>query len=280
MPAVNSVPLIVAANEGFYEQEGVEVELVLFKSQFYREAALQAGEIDGTITDLVNAVTGWSNGSDAKVAIHTQGLFAILAAPQAAVRSIEDWKSEEHQKIETGLLEDSIIFYVSERILQAHNADPTKIEIISTLNMPSRLEMLLADQLEAAVLPEPMTRVAIGEGAHLIADSSVLNETPGALLFSATARTQKRESIRSLLRAYNRAVDALRRDPDRYRDAIVEAGEFPPAVRDTMVLPSYQHAAAPSREMVADVAGWMMAKGLIAFSPTYPDIVDQSLLPQ
>lgn len=275
MPAVNSIPLIVAEHEGFYEDEGIEVELELFRSQFYREAALQAGEIDGAISDLVNAINGWSNGSDTKVAIHTHGLFGILSAPGSPVETISDW--DDVDRVETGLLEDSIIFYVAERVLEAHGADPGKIDIISTLNLPSRLEMLVADQLEAAVLPEPMTRIAVAQGAHLLADTSVLAETPGVLLFTGSARAEKANAIRGLLRAYDRAVEVLDADADVYRDVVVEAGGFPPAVRDAMVFPAFGPARRPSREMVEDVAEWMMEKGLIAFAPTYDDIVDQSL---
>lgn len=275
MPAVNSIPLIVAQHEGFFEDEGVEVELELFRSQFYREAALQAGEIDGAVSDLVNAINGWSNGSDTKVAIHTHGLFGILSSPGSPVATIADWDGEE--RVQTGLLEDSIIFYVAERVLEAHGADPGKIDIISTLNLPSRLEMLVADQLEAAVLPEPMTRIAIAQGAHMLADTSVLEETPGVLLFTGPARAEKSSAIRALLRAYDRAVDALAVDTDPYRDIVVEVGGFPPAVRDAMIFPDFGPARRPSREMVEDVAEWMMEKGLIAFAPTYDDIVDKSL---
>lgn len=280
MPAVNSVPLMVAAHEGFFEEEGVRVELELFRSQFYREAALQAGEIDGTISDLVNAINSWSNGGNAKVAIHTHGLFGILTSPGAAIATIDEWRQDSIENVQTGLLEDSIIFYVAERVLTANDADPGKIDIVSTLNLPSRLEMLLANQLEAAVLPEPMIRVAVAEGAHLLADTSVLPETPGVLLFSGTAREEKAEAIRAVLRAYDRAISRLQADPDAYRDVVIEMGQFPPAVRDTMVFPEYGPARRPSPEMVEDVAAWMMEKGLIAFAPAYEDIVDESLLPE
>jgi NitT/TauT family transport system substrate-binding protein len=275
MPAVNSIPLIVAQHEGYFEEEGVEVELELFRSQFYREAALQAGEIDGAISDLVNAINGWSNGSDTKVAIHTHGLFGILSSPGSTVRTLADWDGAE--RVQTGLLEDSIIFYVAERVLEAHGADPEKIDIISTLNLPSRLEMLVADQLEAAVLPEPMTRIAVAQGAHMLADTSVLEETPGVLLFTGPARGKKANAIRALLRAYDRAVALLAADADAYRDIVIEVGGFPPAVRDAMVFPAFEPARRPSREMVEDVAEWMMEKGLIAFAPTYDDVVDRAL---
>jgi NitT/TauT family transport system substrate-binding protein len=97
-------------------------------------------------------------------------------------------------------------------------------------------------------------------------------------LFTGAAVAEKRTGIRSVIRAYDRAVADLTEDPDRFRDLIVEVGGFPPTVRDTMVLPEYAPPRPPSRRMVEDVAAWMMERGLIAFAPAYEDIVDQSLL--
>ena len=51
MPAVNSIPLIVAEEAGFFNQEGVSVDLVMFTSQLNRESALQTHRVDGNKCD-------------------------------------------------------------------------------------------------------------------------------------------------------------------------------------------------------------------------------------
>ena len=45
MPASNSIPIVVAAADGLYTSEGVEVRLVPFSGQLERETALQTGAI-------------------------------------------------------------------------------------------------------------------------------------------------------------------------------------------------------------------------------------------
>ncbi|MFW5685028.1 MAG: hypothetical protein ACOC0O_00080 [Spirochaetota bacterium] len=55
MPAVDSIPLIVADHEGYFVVEGLTVTLEVFRDQVYREAALQSNTIDGAVSDLVNA---------------------------------------------------------------------------------------------------------------------------------------------------------------------------------------------------------------------------------
>lgn len=285
MPAVNSIPLIVAEHLGGFAQEGVEVELVMFQSQLYRETALQTGQIDGTISDLVNAIGAWANGFDLRVTSLTDGVFALLTAPGSPLRSLEDWKSlpgsrpAGRGRVPTGLLANSIVYYVTEQMLEQAGVDPATVELVSTLYIPNRLEMLLAGQVEAACLPEPVATVAEMRGAHRVADTLRLESTPGILLFTGQAVREKAAAVQALHRAYNRAVEALNREGDRFRQVIVTRGEFPPQVRDALRLPRFRRAAAPTPGEVADVAGWMAEKGLITRTPAYRDIVAPGLLP-
>ena len=48
MPDTDSIPFIIAAERGYFAEEGVEVELVPFKSAMERDAALQSGNLDGS----------------------------------------------------------------------------------------------------------------------------------------------------------------------------------------------------------------------------------------
>ena len=273
MPAVNSIPLIVAESEGFFTAEGVSVELEMFHNQLYREAALQTGRIDGTVSDLINTINASIGGFAVRVTTVTDGLFALVAAPRATVRTIGDWNASSTRSVSVGLLTDSIIFYSLERLLERLGADVRKISPVTTLQVPTRMEMVVAGRIDAAVLPEPMTQVALSRGAHLIADTSVLAETPGVLVFTPRALAEKADAIGSFHRAYNRAVDAINADPDRFRDVIVARAGFPTIVRDTMTIPRFQRTRLPTRAEYDDVVAWMAGKGLIRNAPPFGSIV-------
>ena len=272
MPAVDSVPLIVAEAEGYYADEGLEVRLELFRDQSYREAALQADAIDATVTDLVNAIRSWENGADYRVLTSTQGIFSVVTAPGSPVRTRADWPAAP-TRLRTGLLENSIIFYVAQRMLEQTGLDPQRLEIIPTTQIPVRLEMLVANRLDAAVLPEPVTRMAVAGGAHeIVRTDEVFDWTPGVLLATGTALREKHEELEALLRAYDRGVDAVNTDPDRYRAVIVGAAGFPPPTTETMRLPRYAHAEPPDPRHIADVASWMIERGLLREAPPYDEI--------
>ena len=234
MPAVDSIPLLIAQEQGFFEDEGIDVELRMFRNQLYRETALQTNGIDGSVSDLINAVYNWRNRTGVQVGSITDGHFALLTAADSG---------------------------------------------LTTLQVPTRMEMVVAGQIEAALLPEPVTRIAEARGSNILLDSSVLEQTPGVLLFTERARREKNEEIRALYRAYNRAVEAINADPDSFRSAIVRLGEFPPTVEKSMVIPTYERARRPTAVELSDVTDWMVEKGLIESRPSYSAVVASGLLP-
>ncbi|MFP4114237.1 MAG: ABC transporter substrate-binding protein [Spirochaetales bacterium] len=272
MPAVDSIPLIVADHEGYFVDEGLTVTLEVFRDQVYREAALQSNTIDGAVSDLVNAIRAWSNDADYRVLASTQGVFSIVTAPDSGLEQLDDWP-EAPDTVETGMLADSIVNYAATRMLEAVSLDPSRVEIVPTTQIPVRMEMVAAGELEAAVLPEPVTRMAVGSGAHELVSTDVLDRTPGVLIVTGRAVEEKGTALDTLLRAYNRAVEAVNADPDSYRSLIVERLAFPPPTAATMRIPTYRPAALPTPEQVADVGSWMRDRGLVDSLPPHRDIV-------
>ena len=278
MPAVNSLPMIIAAHQGYFEEEGLEVELIMFKSQTYRESALQTNEIDGSISDLINALNAADNGFDLKVTSYTDGLFSLMVAPGSELTSVEAWNARE--SVKTGLLETSIVNYVSERSLEAVGADPAKIDLISTLHLPNRLEMLLAGELEAASIPEPVATVARLQGARDLVTTEVMASTPGVLVFTPKAVKEKPEALKRFYRAYNRAVEDLNAGAEKFSEVIIEKGEFPPVVAGKLNLPVYSPARVTTEEEFADVVGWMVGKGLLEKPVAYDELVVSDFIPR
>jgi len=274
MPAYNSIPLVVAKVHRLFEAQGIDVALVPFNGQLERETALQTGALDGTVSDLINAIQSWTHGFGARVTSVTEGNFSLLASPHSTLRSLSDWPSGSGSRVRVGLLENSIVYYLTERMLNAAGADPARLELVPIVQLPARVEMLLADKVDAACLPEPLSTLAASRGARVLADADALGTTPGVLLFTKKALVEKRAKISAFYRSYDAAVDEVNARPDSYRQSIVTECAFPPAVSGLIRVPRFQHAFLPSEKLVADVASWMVGKGLAKNVPAYPEIID------
>ena len=53
LPILDTLPMYVAEAEGYFAEQGVMVEFVIAASAAERDQLLQAGQVDGFITDLV-----------------------------------------------------------------------------------------------------------------------------------------------------------------------------------------------------------------------------------
>ena len=62
MPDTDSIPFIIAAEYGYFAEEGLEIELIPFKSAMERDAALQSGSLDGAVSDLLAVIFARSGG--------------------------------------------------------------------------------------------------------------------------------------------------------------------------------------------------------------------------
>ncbi|RMF29132.1 MAG: hypothetical protein D6759_14510, partial [Chloroflexi bacterium] len=54
LPILDVLPFHIADQKGYFEEQGIQVELVPVKSAQERDALMQAGEIDGMLTDLIS----------------------------------------------------------------------------------------------------------------------------------------------------------------------------------------------------------------------------------
>ncbi|MBT8345449.1 MAG: ABC transporter substrate-binding protein [Desulfofustis sp.] len=276
----DSVPFYVAAQEGFFEEENVRVELVPFLSALERDSALTAGAIDGAISDPIGALLLDQGRELLKITslglgkTPAEGVFAILAAPSSGIQTVEDLKG-----VEIAVSNATIIEYVTDRLLEMHGFSPEQIRKVEVKKMPIRMQMLLSDSVQAATLPEPLSSIAAGKGARVLISDADLDQSLSqtVVVISTKAMIDKKEAIRSLFRAYARAVEAINGDPERFRALVVEKGRIPPFMTDSYPIAVYPAPEPFSRELFEPAAQWLAAKGLIEMI-AYEDIVATDFL--
>ena len=224
MPAINSVPLVVA-EEGVVRRRGGTRPLELFQSQMYREAALQSHAIDGTVSDLINAIQGWSRGADTIVTSATEGGLQPAHLPPVAAAGhcgLEEPRGQEGPHWSAGI-EHRVLRHRTPA--RGRGVDP-RVQLVPIVQVPA-LEMLLAGQVEAACLPEPLcsTRCCLAApGASGI--PTRLGAPPGCLLFRRGPRGEERRD-RRLLPGIQPGGGEVNANPAASVPAIVADASFP-----------------------------------------------------
>ena len=269
MPDIDSVPIIIAEEKGYFAEEGLKVDIQKFKSAMDRDAALQSGNLDGAISDMLAVAFAKAGGFDVKVTSYTDGTYKLIAG-----KGDGDVKPQDLAGKDVAVSKNTIIEYVTDRIMASQNMPEDSINKVVIPQIPTRLEMLQSGKLAAATLPEPMGSIAIANGCRFVTDSEEMGVNPGVMMFTAKAASDKKAELQAFYRAYSKAVKCLNEHPqDEYMDLVIEKSGFPDAAKAALKLPQYREAGLPAEKDVSECINWMVQKELIKQSYTYDELV-------
>ena len=274
MPDVESIPFLIAEKNGYFAQEGVQVKIVPFKSAKDRDSALQSGQLDGVITDVLAVVFANEGGIKLKICSKNDGNIELMAGKGSGINSINDLKGKS-----IGLSNNTIMEYTTDKMLEAGQIKAEDVKKMAIPQLPTRLEMLQGGKIDAAILPEPLAGLAIKNGATVLSDTDSAGNKAGAIAFTAQILQERPADIKAVFRAYNTAVDYLQNEPTTsYIDFVIEAQGFPAEITDIIKLPQYSKAELPSEKIFTDVVKWIKDKNLIKGNYEYKDLVDDQVL--
>ncbi len=269
LPDITCLPMVVAEKEGIYEELGLQVELVYFSKAMERDQALQAGKIDGAISDFVAVGFFQDSGFDVKITSQNEGTFTVLASPYSTINSVADLEGKT-----VGVSQNTIIEFMIDEILMDHGLTPEDVnkEFISAI--PLRREMLLQGQIDAACLPEPLGALSVEQGASKVTDSEEEDLTPSVIIFTQEAIEDKRESVELFYHAYGETAELINPDPSQYNDLLLEKLRFPEEIIDTYEIPYFAQPFIPDEEDAEKYLNWL--EGRVDRDLTFEDLVDDS----
>ena len=95
MPDTDSLPFIIAQEKGFFAEAGVKVNLQQFKSAMDRDSALQSGNLDGAVSDLLAVAFAKAGGFDVKATSFTDGSYKLVAGAAEAAADVKALQGKE-----------------------------------------------------------------------------------------------------------------------------------------------------------------------------------------
>ena len=281
LPAADSIVLEVAADEGLFKKEGLDVQTVPFKSALEVGAAMRAGQLAGHFGDLMNVITQNATGAPQKVILTTthttpsQRAFGFVVSPKASkqIESVKDLKSTE-----SAMSAATIIDYLLDRMKTEEKLAQDAVKNVEIRQIPIRLQMLLAGKVETALLPEPLVTIVEKRGGRVIWDDTKLNEALAVVALRsdrADART-----VAGFRRAVAEAARLIEADPEKYRAVMVEKKLIPAPIAADYKMVRFSLFGTkdglpplPTPEDVKRVGDWMIGHQMVKSAPRYEDVV-------
>jgi NitT/TauT family transport system substrate-binding protein len=281
LPILDAFPFYVAESEGFFSDEGVAVKALVVNSGVERDQLMQAGEIDAMLNEMMTTANFNREAVQVQIvclarqAMDQAPMFRVLASPDSGLQRVAQLKG-----VPVGISKNTIIEYVTDRLLAAAGLNERQIRKQSVPVIPERYQLLLSGQLKAAVLPDPLGKSALAAGAvTLVDDGQYPFYSASVLSFHVNAATKRNESVRRFVRGWDRAVKALNRNPDDYRSLMQKSVRIPPNIQQSFTVPRYPRAGLPSPEQWEDMMQWMQAKGLTGAPLPYEPSITRQFIP-
>ena len=279
LPIIDAVPFYAAEQDGLFTEAGLNVEIIPFQSALERNVAIQAGEIDAQLSDLIS--TGILNKEEHAVIIvktlyranEQQAMISLIAGKDSGITAPADLAGRQ-----VAISHNSLIEYHLDQYLDEAGLARDAVEKVEVAAIPIRMTMLSEGQVDAAVLPEPLTTLAVMGGGAVILEDKQSRLGMSVLAFRTGFLADHGGIVRSLLRVHDEAVTRINAAPDDYRHLLSERARLPDVLMETFAVPPFPVADVPTQAEIERAYAWLVEKGLVEETRPYGQVVDSAYL--
>ncbi len=272
LPAESALPIILAKEEGFFKKQGLDVDIKTFSSPNDRNVAIQAKEIDGTISDVMTEATFKKNGINMTITSAILEDFKILTSPQS---KITDIKNLDGKKVT--LVPNFILEYIMDEFAAKNKF---KYEIVDIPSFSARSESLMSGKVDAAVYTEPQASMLAAKGANVVGSSKEAGIKGGTIQFMDSVIKERPDDITAFYNAYNEGIEFMNSHDAKDYAATLSKYQFPEEMANYINKreEDYPHASAVLENDFDNIIKWSLDKKQINESYSYNDLTDFSFI--
>jgi NitT/TauT family transport system substrate-binding protein len=209
---MDDAQVIAAYEGGLYKKQGLDVELVEFKSGTDLIKAIVGGQLDTGVLGFTNAASWSSRGADLKVVGGAQhGFHSIVVRNDTGIKEVSDLKGHTLASQKEGSTADMVLRGV---VLENAGLKPDDLTIMG-VSPQVAVQSLVGKRVDAAFLFEPQASIA-----QLIAPVTQIYEIGAVWPFpcmvvitSAETLKERKDDVWKSLDAQREAIDLLENQP-------------------------------------------------------------------
>ncbi len=246
LPAVQSLPLFTAIEEGMFEKEGLQVEVERIESPNQIIDALVVGKVDAgapSVAAGITAIVETKNPGALKIYSFTCGTLdnlndELLVAKDSNIASIADLKGKK-----IGHIPGVQFRTMTKKILLENDVQPSDVTLVE-LPIPNQLPTLAAGGVDAVLTLEPTGTIGVKQGISrmLVANPMVRFVADpwcgGAGVVSGKFLKEHPEEARVFVKVMREAIEETKKNPAT-RQYLVKYLNLPESVAQEVPFPVF-----------------------------------------
>jgi NitT/TauT family transport system substrate-binding protein len=270
LSSIDALPYVVAQQQGIFDSLRLAVKLMPMADVTDRDTLFMQKVTDGVILSSVEALRMQQQGVSVVPVAPCEGRLMLVASADSNFVSLRQLVNRC-----LAVADKNVSAYYAEQLITRLNYTTDQLGMPSLADEALRTQMLIEEQVDAAVLSEPYVSKAVSEGCKVLADSRTSRSLYSLLAFSDSIVQTRRPELQQLLMGYNLAVRYMSNRPQRewLPQAIATLGL--PCVPDS--LPAFRPLRPMEAAQLNALTDWMKGKKLLP-EEAAPARVDNSLM--
>jgi NitT/TauT family transport system substrate-binding protein len=237
----DSIPMLLARDSGYFEDEGLQVEMEFGEKGSANLADVMDGKIDIGMSSYPPPINKQLEGSRLKVVaeavLTTPGLIQIVVRGDSPLRSVNDLAGKRVANSSArGITELTLGVQ-----LEMRGVDPRSVEFVS-MEIAKMPDALARGEVDAAGIAEPYIQSAMLKGAIPLFDpfTGPTADFPWSGYVATEKFTDENpKTVAAFQRGLSRAVEEIRQDRSKAEKIATQYLEVDEAVASLMTLPEY-----------------------------------------
>jgi NitT/TauT family transport system substrate-binding protein len=260
IPIVDVAPIYLGVEQGFFEERGMDIELVPGSGGAAAVPGVVSGDYDFSFGNVTSIVLAGSEGLPLRIVangVATTGDpetdFSGVVVPAAS--TIQDAAGLQGQTVAVNNLKN-IGEVTIRKAIQDAGGDPSDVNFVE-LPFPDMPAALQAGDIDAAWVVEPFLTVSRNQGARsvLAPFAEPIEDLTVAVYFTTEQMLQENpELVDEFQAAMEESLTYAQENPDEVRRIILTYTQVPPEAAEAIALPSFpQDINVESVETVAEL---------------------------
>ena len=231
-PTLDCLPLYLAEQQGWFEREGVRVQLRPYTAQMDQDTALLRQRVEGMTTDRERLEWIREQGGRVREVAPTSLKWQLVTNKTARIkllRQLDDKMVAMTRRSATDML--------ARRFIDSVKLLPERVFRIQVNDVGVRLAMLENGIMDAMLLPEPQATQARLQGHPALLDTDSMGLHLGVIVFTEQAMgdTMRQHQVEQFLKVYRMACDTLiAQGAKPYRELIAATCHVRPETADSL----------------------------------------------